>query len=428
MSKRRRVCETLKDLLIAALICSALWLVTESQLFGQLGGVLEPAVQNEGTAGGQTAGQSDLIRPLRMAVMTQGGCRGVQYAQEEGETLFNRVAPLLGEALSAAGTPEAIDRESWESALLTAPGIYFDFQGAIPMQVLTGWLSGAERPELTATVRHLLLSGGEGAGVELCFRDERDGQFYRCRAESVNADYLRGAAEQTAPNGASFAYQSGTWADLDPDTLLSAQTPEPRTFAAADPLEQDESRLDALLETLSFPAGITTVYETPEGRRVRSGNDTLTISNAGVISYQSAEERYTVPASEGNSPLFCAVDGARALACAVLEPWCGDARVYLAAVEERGDGCWWVEFGYALDDTPVQTGALGYAAGVLVEHGVITEFAMQLRTYSALDETTVLLPEKQAAAILAQQGPAGSRLQLCYRDSGETVKAGWIAG
>lgn len=429
MSKKRRVVETLKNLLIAALVCSALLLVRESQLF-RASGVLGSPRHSEGSERSDST-QAQAVLPLRMAVMSQSGCYGVQYGGEELSTVFDRMAPLLNEALSSAESPEPITGEQWHSALISAPGVYFDFQGTVPLQVLSGWLSGQENPALTAAARHLLLSADGQGGVALAYRDEDSGQYFSCSAPLVALAHLQSAVAQVPSNGAVFACQAADYAQmLAPYTIISAQTPQPREYAVSNPLPaQEEQRLNELLETLSFPLGITTVYDTPEGRRARSGNDTLTVSNEGLVTYYSTpeEQRYPVSGAEGDSPLFAAVDSSARLVRSVLEPWQGDARIYLERVEVQGEDGWRLEFRYALSDTPVQVGRRGYAATVLVEQGYITEFELQLRTYTALEQTTLLLPQKQAAAALVELGRSGSQLQLRYQDGADIAKAGWIA-
>lgn len=428
MSKKRRVIEALKNLLIVALIASSLWLMGESRIF-HLSGLLDGRRQTEGTAASSGV-QTQLVRPTHMAVMSPGGCFAVQYQAQELDEVFNRMMPLLNEALSSAEHPSPISREEWERALVSDPGVYFDFQGNVPMQVLSAWLCGQEKAGLNASVRHLLLVADGEDGVQLAYRDEADGQYYACPARLVNLSHLQSAVNQIAPNGAIFACQAANYSMLAPHTIISAQTPQLREYAVSNPLPAGErERLDRLLETLSFPLGITTIYETPEGLRARSGNDTLSVSNDGLVTYYSTreEERYPVTVGEGNSALLAAADGAFRLVRGVLDPWRGEAGLYLEQVEEVARESWRLKFRYVLNDTPVQVGQRGYAATVLVEEGYITEFELQLRTYTALEQTALILPQEQAAAALRQLDRADSRLQLRYQDNGEFVRPGWIA-
>lgn len=429
MSKKRRVIETLKNLLIVALVCSAVWLVRESQMF-RVPGVLESPAHNQ-ESGPQQSGHSAAVLPLHMAVMSQGGCCGVQYNSHELSTMFNRMAPVLNEALSGAGNPEPITPEEWENLLISDPGVYFDFQGALPLQVLSGWLSGQENPVLTASARHLLLAVDEQERVMLAYRDEDSGQYFACPAQLVSKNHLNSAVAQVSPNGAVFACQAADYARmLAPYTIITPQTPQPREYVVTNPIPAgEEQRLTELLEALSFPLGITTIYETPEGRRARSGNDTLSVTNSGLVTYYSTpeEQRYPVTSAGGSSSVFAAVDSANRLVRNVLDLWRGNAQVYLDRVELEAQGRWRLEFRYVLDGIPVQTGARGYAASVLVEQGYITQFELQLRSYTVLEQTTLVLPQKQAAAAMAELGKAGGQLQLRYQDSAELVKAGWVA-
>lgn len=427
MSKKVRIIEGLKTLVIVGLTCSALWLIGESRMF-QVAGVLGTNQHAAGTTGTQSV-QTQSVLPVHMAVMSEGGCCGIQYGNENLSGMFDRMAPLLNEALSSAQEPREISQEDWRQALTSAPGVYFDFQG-IPLSVLAGWLSGKENPVLAAHARHLLLAADGEGGVILAYRDEESGRYFASQARLVNLGHLRSAVAQTTPNGAVFACQAANYSVLAPWTIIGAQTPQPREYAVSNPLPTgEENRMSDLLNALSFPLGITTVYETPEGRRVRSGNDTLSVSNDGLVIYHSTrdEERYPVMPGEGESELFAAVDGAARLVHGVLDLWQGEGRICLEQVEDRGDGTIWLAFRYVLDDIPVQAGQRGYAATVLVDRGYITEFELQLRTYTLLDQTTLVLPQVQAAAVLVDLGKTGSQLELRYHDNGDTARAGWVA-
>ncbi|MBE6972339.1 MAG: hypothetical protein E7440_00415 [Ruminococcaceae bacterium] len=428
MSKRIRVTETLKTVAIVALTCCAFWLIRESQMF-QVAGVLGTARPGAEGVQVQTV-QSQNVLPIRMAVMSQGGCYAVQYDEQDLTGTFGRMAPLLNEALSSAQTPREITAEQWQKALTSAPGVYFDFQGELPLSVLAGWLSGQENIGLSAYARHLLLAADGEGGVILAYYEKESGAYFACPTPLVNLSHLQSAVAQTTPNGAVFACQAANYGMLAPWTIISAQTPQPREYAAHNPLPaQEEDGLNELLETLAFPLGITTVYETPEGRRARSGNDTLSVSNEGLVTYYSTreEERYPVTAGEGESELFAAVDGANRFVRSVLDLWRGEGRVCLEQVEEQGNGVYRMNFRYVLGDIPVQTGQRGYAATVLVDQGYITEFELQLRTYVPMEQTTLMLPQPQAAAALADLGQTGSQMELRYQDSGDIARAGWIA-
>lgn len=421
----KRILELGKTLLIVLLTCSAVWLAVQSPLFGQLPGERDGEGAEQPILSGTAVESDSAAVPLRIAVISEGGFFAVQYTDQQMQELFGQVTHVLGEALADAQEPLAVEQEQWRSALVTAPGIFLDFRTEIPLSVLNRWTSDRVNPRLPAFARYVVLSGGED-GVELYFHSELDGSFFLCRVPSVNAESLKTIAAQTEPNGAIFAYQSDHYHMVSDYTLIDAQTPSPRDFAVSNPLEQGEGRLEELLERLSFPVGITTVYDTPEGRRARSGNDTLTISDDGTVIYDGQEVRY--PVEKDDSRLTAAVDGAWELVRGVLEPWCGQARLYLSGVENLGQDRWRVSFGYVLDNVPVYVGEGGYAARVLVENASVRQMELRLRSFAPMDSTTMLLPTRQAAAILAENGQQGKSLELYYREAGGVLRAGWKAG
>lgn len=431
MSKRKRVTETLKNLLIAVLTCTALWLVVDSQLLGHLSDTPE-AWEERGDSEDRTQSVSGQLKlPLRMAVINQDGCCGVQYNAEEVSALFEQMLPVFGEALSGAGQPQPCTQARWLQSLFDGPGLWLDLQGQVPLGVLTKWVAGMENPALTARTTHLLLCVDGEQQVQLYYQDAADGQYYVCAIDTVSVGYLRNTLEQVTANGASFAGQDPGLDALQPQMLISAQTPQPGEYSSVNPLTAGDSqeRLDALLEQLSFPVEITTVYDTPEGKRARAGNDTLTISADGVVSYESTREegRYPVDNYGEDSPEYCAVDGARQLVCSLLEPWSGAAGLYLNEVEQLSEDSWRVEFRYELDNIPALVGGSGYAASVLVEQGYITQYEMQLRTFTPVDSpATLVLSLRQAAAIMAGLDRENGHLQLCYQDKGGVFRAGWI--
>ena len=122
--KRTRSVELIKDVLIAALTLSALWLAVQTPLAAPLRGLLRE--EGRMTAPGQVQetdrgsgalpmamvvnlpGGSEL--PLALPEGAEGARRGLQYDQAACQELFQRVAGPLVETLSSAGAPEQVSR------------------------------------------------------------------------------------------------------------------------------------------------------------------------------------------------------------------------------------------------------------------------------------------------------------------------------
>ena len=433
-SKKRRAGELVKDVLIILLSCSALWLAARTPLAAPLRGLL----QEEGprTAPGQSQGEGrgEGAVPLAMAANIPGGnglpegtrC-GLRYDQNACQELFQRVAGPLAETLSSADGPEAVSRREWEQALTAQLGVYMDFQGQIPLPVLVGWLSG-EETRLTATVRRMVLTVGED-GLDLCYRDEEDGRFYRCRSRVADPFSVAEALSELTDNGAFYAFESELYQGLDPDTLLLPEAPAPAVYSVVNPMSGAQGALEALVRDLGFSLNSTSFYSTDE-QVARSGDDSVRLSSRGVAQYQYEGKAggglFRVPGQGGTGALFSSVEVCRQIALTAVGSRCGEARIYLLSVRESPFGLE-IEFGYSLNGIPVLLDQ-GYAARFLVREGEVAQFAIYLRGYTANGTDSLVLPPRQAAAALLAQGLEGEELLLTYTDGGgDTASAGWSA-
>ena len=419
MSRKQRAIELMKDILIVALACSAIWMAARIQLWG-----LEKEEKVPLSAGKtQSEGRAEAARPLRMTANLPGGAEryGVLYDAAACDALFQQVAGLFVEALSSAREPEKITPRQWRAALAAAPGIFLDFQGEMPLGVLSVWLSGGETA-LDVQVRRLGLAPWQ-EGAALFYQSGEE--YFRCAAPVVNLLHMEEAVASLTGNGAFYAFESELYPALDPDTLLPGETPAPAVFAVSNPVSGGQSALEKLAGELGFPVNANGIYYAGEWV-ARSGSDTLRLSDRGSLVYLSGGESEGFPvAGLGGSARTDAAEACRQLAAAVLGPRCGQARLYLMGVESSGEG-WEVTFGYSLEGIPVRLE--GAAARFLVQNGRITQFTLQARCYTAAGESSVLLPARQAAAAQEAMGLAGEELLLVYSDSGgDTVSAGWAA-
>lgn len=421
---KRRVIEFLKDVLIALLTCSAIFLAWQTPMATHLRGwvgpaapaVEEPSFSNE-----------EALTPWAIRVNNSLGAYGVSYDESGLARVFQRFSPFLGEAFSTAEAPAALTQQQWR-ALLEAPGFYCAFQGTPSLAVLSAWLGTGET--LTGQAEALLLAR-EGNRVTLAWRN---GNSYR-RA-STQMDYAPGLAqalEDFSPNGAAFAYALAATDDayeaLDPYVLLPVNTPQPQIYAAASPdFVGDREALTRLLSALGFLSGVDSAYETPGGLTVTESGDRLQVTPAGQVTYRSGEEsRYPVLSSDFPTAAQAA-QAAWELLCRIAEAFENTPAYVLTGVETTESG-WAITFGSRLEGVPVSTGEKGFSARVVTEGRKISEFTFTLRAYTPAGDVSLLPSGRLAAAALRSIPGSDGRLDLRYSDTlSSTLAAVWITG
>ena len=66
-----------------------------------------------------------------------------------------------------------------------------------------------------------------------------------------------------------------------------------------------------------------------------------------------------------------------------------------------------------------------HAGEITIENGVITSISIQMRTYTALETTTALMPALQATAALPADAPA-ELFPGYYDDGGDALQPCWL--
>lgn len=433
-SKRKhRALELGKDALMILLVLSAVWLASRPQLYGRqmsewLNTVFHHTTSMMPDLEEVNTDVTQMIKPVRMAAMTEQGRYGTAYDSQGTQTLFSVSAGLLNEALSSAEAPRRIAEQQWLEALSTAPGLYFEFAGVLPLSVLADLLSGGESGSiLSHPARRVVLTVVENQ-VCLLYLNEEDGQYYLSSTDVVGLGQLESAVSGTTPNGTQFAFERTDCENLAAYTMLPAQTPTPVTYLASNPLN-DESEL-TLLERLSFRVQGTSSYEAPDATVYLNGGDSLRVSSGGQVSFSagaSDTDRFPVgDREEGPSPLEC-IEAASALIQQTIKDWQGQAELQLTLFQQQEDGSVRLEFDYYINGARVIRYDGASAASVLIQNGRITDLVVYLRTYTAGVSYSSVLPVPQAAAAVSALDGNGGELILCYQDSGgESVPAGWI--
>ena len=438
--KRRRLIELCKDILIVLLALSAVYLTMRTQIGGLAGGNnrwIDRLVSGRPVGLLPTAGERTDVtiqpKPVRMSVqLGSGGRYGVQYDQTAVDALFDATASLLGDALGSAQEPVQVTEAAWRDALSNAWGIYFDFQGTVPLTVLSASLSGAVNQALPEEgVRRLLLAEENGA-VRLYYSNESTGLYYACDTAEALTGHVQTAAAAYSPNGTVFAYET-SYTELAPYVMVAATQVTPRVYHAVNPVAQmSEADRETLVESLGFHPQSNNSYRSGDRLIVSEWPDRLSILDDGHVRYETSasdEPKYPVGTAGAPADAKAVAEATWSLAEQTLGQHCGAARIYLIGVEQMGEDEWAADYGYCLNGAGVELGTEGYAARFIIQNGQITEFELFFRSYTDTGEQSIVLPEAQAAAAMSAQRAEGCELLLAYEDSGsaELLKAEGIA-
>ena len=439
---KHRAIELGKDILILLLTCSALWLAAKTQLLGPLSNLLRE--DSPQTISGQSQGEEQVGSAVPMAMVVnipsgaglsqgpelpEGGESvrlGIAHDQAACQELFQQVAGILIETLSSVGPTETISRSQWEQTLTRQLGVYMDFQGEIPMPVLVSWLSG-ESTLLEGSVRRMVLTIYNDK-VAICYRNEEDGKYYRTCSEMTDPDGLTSILNTLTDNGVFYAFESEEYEILNPDTLLFPDSPNLTIYTVSNPVSSGEESLQGIVEDLGFTLSSTSFYSSDQWV-ARSGDDSVRLSDRGVVEYTAGDENGVLPIlnqNGGGGMLYNSVETCRQVAVALMGGRCGEARLYLSSVTQGEQGLE-IDFGYSLNGIPVCFDQ-GYAARFIVSDGRIAQLTMHLRSYAANGTLSAVMPSKQALAAFSALELDGQELMLTYTDSGgDTVTAGWAA-
>ena len=415
MNKNANSVRHLQNAAIAVLTVSAVFLLVQTPLVGDLAGKTPYELAQDWLAGDTSAETSvatdltELALPVRVAFTNEYARYGLS-AITTLDADFELAGAFFSEALDSAGVYEACSGEKLLAAL-HASSIYLDLETPTPLNVLSKILGVADAPESSLMrVTRLLLYPAE-SGTTLYLQDTDQGFFFSKTVESGTA------------------LREGDFANLSPYTLIFSDPPQRYALSASNALTDQA----AFLRLAEFNPHTESGYTDSSGNTViKEVYGTLRIPPDGTVTYQGADSAeagsiyYVAAASAGKPTPLEAIAGAQRLVFTLLRDTIGDAELYLSGYEGGSKSCT-VTFDYAVNGTPLRFSDGTHAAYVAIEGQTITSFMLHCRSYTLTDSPALLLPIRQAAAIAVNKY-LNAELRVCYDERGtDTVGVGWFA-
>lgn len=429
-AEKHRLFSHLQDLCIAVLTLSAVFLLMQTPLVGDLAGKspaeLVQRWMNDESAGDSSvsADLTELALPVSLVFTNEYARYGLD-ALTTLDTGFDQAGTLLRDALGSAEALTSCSEEAFLAALHDS-GIYLDLGADTPLTLLCSILGAPQLDSELLAVTRLLLCPTDSDTAVLYLYDRAQGTFF-C-STSVSSAALRESLASLDGNGTDFAFSlSGDYDSLSPYTLIFSEASPRYTLSAANALT-DRSAFLRLAEFNPHTSGYTDSSGTTVIQEVYG---TLRIGSDGSVSYQgdhaeSGSLYHIAAADAGHPTLSEAVSGAQKLVFTLLRDLCGDASLYLSGIEGSGKH-YTVTFDYAVGGTPLRFSDLSHAASITIDGQVITSFSLHCRSYTLSDSPALLLPATQAAAI-ASLRYSGAEMHVCYEDrGGDTVGVNWFA-
>ena len=430
--------ERLKSILLVVLVCGAAFLTYATWFYDNPLGQSVPfsLFGSSASGGGQELledGQLENLwelQPVRAAVKSDMGRYGVEYRTDAVDALFDSTRALVAEALGTITTPIPIDEERWLGAL-RGNGIFYDFQGVVPMDSLKVWMgvTGVKTEASGVKGRYLILAPEPVAGrTRLYLKDPYTGQMYVYET-GLTDEEVEEALKAFPSNGCMFACEMAQegYQKISPETFVVTDTLTPQNINGYNVVPFfSQEQLNQFLKCFGFNEFTTNQYVEQDGTQVYIEDiNTVKVSPDGFVVYTDTrpdddQQKGIFVQSASDTPSAVEVlETARALVSRMAALVPGIGRLYLQDFKYFDDqGDYVALFGWSVNGIPVDRQQTGYAARVVVHGHKVTEASFYMRSYENAGSTAKVLSQKLAVAALSGTDDTGE-LALRYTDAGQ---------
>lgn len=459
--------EPAKSVLLALLICSAMFLTCRVWIYGELmpmqkfsvGGMME--FLRSGMAGGYTtlssntlqAGDNHLFIPTMAQVTEDGQQQAVAVNARQLYDVHVLVRDLMISMYSGTNVKveDDISQEEWQKAV-ESDGLLLDFGTSLTSGLYWEYLveNGLKKDHIPSfSFQYLCIAQDQGV-----YFHSSDGQTVRMALPvgTAVADVME--TVQNMQQGRAqyhFAWQEESQVveqalerGLCSDQLLPAQAVYVPVLESSNPLSGDDAPLrqewkDKILQYFSYNPATLMYYTTATGENYVESSSILRLDYDGTVEYRTSEGKRGISIlTETNS-----ADGALSeyeLVRGVYEFLSrmdatlrgGEAQLSYAGMRANGQDSITVYFRYNCEGVDIydaaMTGVEGCPIQVKVEGGYITYLYMQVRNYTVREGRVPVLRVQAALAALPQASEGYcQRLKLYYVDDGSgTVMANYL--
>lgn len=421
-----------KTLAIALLTGSACFLSTQIEAFSSFTVLLQEENRTTFSTYPQTTDHTMDFLPINMmAVRTlpqEDGTVyseqiGVQYNKEEGGLFFEATSQLLKESLGNISSVEKINQEDFIQSVTTAPSLYFELFGTVPLDLLEKWLQSTNVQGNPGTTQRFALSLWQN---QFSFFYQEGSSYFVCPISVVDSSRLESVLATLTGEPVTFAVTHSQLSRISPLTLWGGEPKETPHYMCSTPFDHS-SEMDFFLSLLDFPASIHSQYTTDDAVVLRSGTDSIRLSYDGTVLFQGeGVARYVLPHRSSTITLQEQVEGCASFTNSLFQHMYIVPDVSLHHVETIDEETI-LSYYFSIDGIPLVFNHDVVGATFHLKGDEIHSFSLQYRQYIQTDDTSPTLPLEQVEAILQGLGIAQRDILFCYQDlGGDTMSAGWV--
>lgn len=358
--------------------------------------------------------------PLKMA-FCNGSAHCAYNALTTDSTAFKNVSATLAEAIASVQNEQEISQDVFLDAL-SQSSVYLDFMSDLPTGMVTDLL-GITADFFPDTVRRMILVPSGSESVALL---AQSGERFVHYATNAQGETILQELSAISDNGFEFAgFLGKEYAHLSPFTLLGETAPITTQLSANNVLPDEED----ILRLCAMNPHTESRYTDSSGTRVvREGDVQLAIQPDGTVVYSEnvhdGSVSFVLQTAKDASSRKELVYEAEQFAQSMLNGRIGDAALFVSSVKEQ-DGVISVALDAHIGGVPIRLSSGMHAVYMEIEGQAIRSFHIAFRSYMRADTTAVLLPAKQAAAIV--KSSEHPEIEAVYIDTGsDTVNPGWI--
>lgn len=345
-----------------------------------------------------------IFSPVRAAVRGEGELTYLT-ARSEARELFERVSAVLAGAMDTANTRRELTAYQWRG-VLSGTMVLFDFEGEMPLDMLSAVLGASDYGPLERQARYAALCVDRDA---LTFVIKAENGVPAAYQTALHSAELASLIREYGEGNAQFAFEDRVYSRHLPDEFVVLDNrPKPAVIKMSSTFTDytstsSERVINAVLESFGYNPYTTGGYIESDDTRVYVEElRTLRVSPDGALSYYAPEPEAVTPSAPDAEARLAIISNATSMLDRVTSNYMGDGAegvsIYIMrAYYNASSGRYIVLFGCEVDGI-VLSFQDGYFARFEYAGTELAGAHLTVASYYPTAQYDEPMPDAQAAA------------------------------